>query len=38
MVEVLTICEDFGLNQLGDRILEQPGAQAELRYFLDSIT
>lgn len=23
VVEVLTICEDFGLNQLGDRILEQ---------------
>ena len=21
--EVLTICDDFGLNQLGDRILEQ---------------
>ena len=23
VVKVLTICEDFGLNQLGDRILEQ---------------
>ena len=23
VVEVLTICDDFGLNQLGDRILEQ---------------
>jgi hypothetical protein len=22
-LQVLTICEDFGLNQLGDRILEQ---------------